>query len=344
MKLKRIAAVLTVASLCLGITACGTKTEEVASAPAVEETAKNKNVTLTESWEFDSGFYPVVSTANSSNYGITYWTHNFYDTLVKYNESGEIVGSIAESWDVSEDGMTYTFKLRDGVKFSDGTELTSEAVKQSIDAAIVNLGMYNGTYGKLTVLISSMETPDDKTFVLKLTNPYYGTLNDLTMSCPLAIVNPAAFEGGAEKVYENLSASTAGTGPYMYEGDYDGTTYTFVSNPYYWGEKPEAETFKVKVIPENDSKVLALRNGEIDGVLGSTRLNYDSFASLEGEEEFGTSVATLPTLTRYLGLNLSKAPFNDDAVRKALALAIDQQSLETAVFNGIETAAEGLFP
>ncbi len=344
MKLKRIAAVLTVASLCLGLTACGTKTEEVASAPAAEETAKNTNVTLTESWEFDSGFYPVVSTANSSNYGITYWTHNFYDTLVKYNESGEIVGSIAESWDVSEDGMTYTFKLRDGVKFSDGTELTSEAVKQSIDAAIVNLGMYNGTYGRLTVLISSMETPDDKTFVLKLTNPYYGALNDLTMSCPLAIVNPAAFEGGAEKVYENLSASTAGKGPYMYEGDYDGTTYTFVSNPYYWGEKPEAETFKVKVIPENDSKVLALRNGEIDGVLGSTRLNYDSFASLEGEAGFGTSVATLPTLTRYLGLNLSKAPFNDDAVREALALAIDQQSLETAVFNGIETAAEGLFP
>lgn len=343
MKLKRIAALLAAASLCIGLAACGKKTAEETTADT-DDAAKSTSITLTESWEFDSSFYPVVSTANSSNYGITYWTHNFYDTLVKYSTDGEIVGALAESWDVSDDGKTYTFKIRDGVKFSDGSDLTSEAVKQSIEAAIVNLGMYNGTYGKLTVLIDSMETPDEKTFVINLKNPYYGALNDLTMSCPLSIVNPKAFEGGAEKVYENLAASSAGTGPYMYEGDFDGTTYTFVSNPYYWGDKPEVDSFKVKVIPENDSKLLALRNGEIDGVLGGSRLNYDSFASLEGAPGFGTSVSSVPTLTRYLGLNLSKAPFNDDAVREALAYAIDQQALEVSVFNGIETAAESLFP
>lgn len=347
MKLKRIALFVTAAALCLALASCRNETTGGNSGQTSNdsgEKTKNTSITLTESWEFDSGFYPVVSTANSSNYGITYWTHNFYDTLVKYDPAGKIIGSIAESWDISEDGKTYTFKLREGVKFSDGTALTAEAVKKSIEAAIVNLGMYNGSYGKLTVLIESMETPDEKTFVLKLTNPYYGTLNDLTMSCPLAIVNPTAFEGGVEKVYENLSASTAGTGPYMYAGSYDGTTYTFTSNPHYWGEKPEVETFKVKVIPENDAKLLALRNGEIDGVLGASRLNYDSFASISGANGFETSISEAPTLTRYLGLNLNKAPFNDAAVREALSYAIDQQALEASVFNGIESAAESLFP
>lgn len=336
---KKILAALTAVTLCISLASCGNKAAETD-----EPISQSKSITLTESWEFDSGFYPVVSTANASNYGITYWTHNFYDTLVKYTPDGEIVGSLAESWEVSGDGLTYTFKLRDGVKFSDGTVLTSDMVKTSFEAAITNLGMYNGSYGKLTILIDSMEAPDDSTFILKLTTPYYGALNDLTMCCPLGIVNPSAFDGGAEKVYENLSASTAGTGPYMYAGDFDGTTHTFVRNPYYWGDAPEADTFKVKVIPENDAKVLALRNGEIDGVLGSTRLNYDSFADLSDEEGFAVSVSDISTLTRYLGFNLNSSPFNDPAVREAAAYAVDQQALEASVFNGIESAAESLFP
>lgn len=121
-----------------------------------------------------------------------------------------------------------------------------------------------------------------------------------------------------------LKNATNGTGPYMYAGDYDGNTYTFVRNPYYWGEAPEADTFSIKVIPENDAKVLALRSGEIDGIIGSSRLGYDYFDSLRGDSAYCTLVAEAATQTRLLGFNMSVTPFDDAAVRTAIAYAIDQ--------------------
>lgn len=340
MKIKRTTAAFTAAILCFSLAACSNAATENSGA----ESDAPKTITLTENWDFESGFYPVITPSNTTNYGIIYWTHNFYDTLVKYTPEGELVGSLAESWEISEDGLTYTFKIREGVQFSDGTALTADMVKQSIEASITNLGMYNGTYGRLSALIASMDAPDDSTFVMTLTTPYYATLNDLSMSCPLAIVNPKAFEGGHEKAYEILSAATNGTGPYMFVGDYDGTTYTFVRNPHYWGEAPEVDSFSIKVIPENDSKVLALRNGEIDGIIGSSRIGYDSFDSLKGDSAYGTSVAEGSTLTRLLGFNMGVAPFDNADVRAAVAYAVDQQALETAIFNGIESAAETLLP
>lgn len=341
--MKKVLALGMVGTLCLGLVACGNSEEVSQGQESNEAVQTSKNVVLTESWEFDSSFYPVVSAATASNYGITYWTHNFYDTLVKYTPEGEIIGSLAESWQVSEDGKCYTFKLREGVKFSDGTVLTADMVKNSFENAITNLGASNGSYGKLTALITSMEAVDDQTFVMNLSTPYYGALNDLSMSCPLAVVHPDAFAKGAESVYETLAACTMGTGPYMYAGDFDGTTYTFVRNPYYWGKAPEADTFQIKVIPENDAKILAFRNNEVDGVLGATRLNYDAFTDISMDEQYKTSISEVNTLTRYLGFNMNKAPFNEDAVREAVAYGIDQQALETSVFNGIETAAETLF-
>ena len=101
-----------------------------------------------------------------------------------------------------DDGLTYTFTLRDGVKFSDGSDLTSEDVKASFEGAIENLGAYNGSYGKLSAIIASMDTPDDATFVMKLSQPYYGVLNDLTMCVPMAVVNSEAFADGNAGAFE----------------------------------------------------------------------------------------------------------------------------------------------
>ena len=116
----------------------------------------DRSITVTENWTFDAGFYPVLSPSTSTNYGIAYWTRNFYQTLVTYDKAGQIAGELAESWTVSDDGLTYTFTLRDGVKFSDGSDLTSEDVKASFEGAIENLGAYNGSYGKLSAIIASM--------------------------------------------------------------------------------------------------------------------------------------------------------------------------------------------
>lgn len=174
--------------------------------------------------------------ATTENPRITHWGHNFYDNLLKY-ENGEIKGALAESWEVSQDGKKYTFHLRKGVKFSDGSDFTANAVKVSFEQAIKNLGMYNGSYGRLSSLIASMDTSDDNTFVMELSQPYYGVLNDLTMCTPLAIVNPKAFE---QDPFEACKTATMGTGPYMYDSNDGEKIYRFVRNPYYWGDKPEA--------------------------------------------------------------------------------------------------------
>ncbi len=339
MKFRKLFALGLAGAMCLSLAACGKK-ENLPQKPSQEPT---KTVTLTESWDFSFGFYPVVTEERTNNYAAGYWTHNFYDTLVRYNEKGELEGALAESWEVSEDGKTYTFHLRPGVQFSDGTSFTSDAVKQSFEAVGESLGVYNGSFGKLNTLFDELLTPDENTFVMKLTSPYYGALNDLTMMMPFAIVNPRAFEGGVSQAYENCRNETMGTGPYMFEGR-DGDTTTFVRNPYYWGTPPEVDVFKVKAIPDNDAKLLALRNGEIDAILGADKMSTDGFDELSRENEFDTATAYASNRTRYLGMNLNAVPFNDPLVRQAVALAIDQKELETSVFNGLETAAEYLFP
>lgn len=318
-----------------------TSTDNQSSTPGHSTDDTVRSITLCESWGFDSGFYPLLHAGNASNFGISYWGHNFYDTLVKY-ENGEYKGSIADKWEISEDGKEYTFTLKNGILFSDGTPCNSAAVKKSLDAALVNLGQFNGSYGKLTTLIDTIETPDETTLVLKLSQPYYGTINDLSMCNPLAIVNPNAFNDDLT-VKDDLKTMTMGTGPYMYNGDFDGTTYTFVRNPNYHGEKPEADTFKVKVIEDNDAKVLALRSGEVDIIVGAARLSADGYIELTSDPAYGTAVNSEPTLTNYLGFNMSKAPFDDKNVRLAVAYAVDNNTIAENVFRGTQTAAETLF-
>lgn len=338
MKLTRLLSAAIAGVLCLSLGACGSAGPSASESSGAPSGAKR--ITLTENWEFTSGFYPIITSTNSNNLGITYWNRNFYNTLVCYDANGDIKGELATDWRISDDGLTYTFTLRDGVKFSDGTELTAEAVKTSMKGAIDNLGQWNGSYGVVSSLIASMDAPDEKTFVLTLSQPYYAALNDLTMINPLGIVNPAAFDGDS---YEICARQTMGTGPYMYAGSFDGTTYTFVHNPYYWGEPPEVDSFEIKVIEDNDAKVLALRNGEIDAIIGTSRLSYDAYSELSGNPAYGTAVNDNVTMTRYIGLNLSKAPFDDVRVRQAVSHAIDKDTICSSVFQGIEQPAETLF-
>lgn len=351
MKMKKFFAAAAAFAICANMAACGSTSDvtEITSetgdaevSTATDTSSESKNVTLCESWTFDAGFYAVVHGGMSSNYGISYWGHNFYDTLVVY-EDGEYKGSLAEKWDVSEDGKEYTFTLRDGIKFSDGTPCDAAAVKKSLEAATVNLGMYIGSYGKLMTVIDTIEAPDESTVVIKLTQPYYGTLNDLSTCNPLGIVNPNGFNDDLTYKADDFQTMTMGTGPYMYQGDFDGSVYTFVRNPYYWGEAPETDTFKIKVIPDNDAKVLALRSGEIDAITGAARLSADAYTELSADSSFGTAINDEPTLTNYIGFNMSKAPFDDKNVRLAVEYAIDKDSISNDVFQGTMTPADTLF-
>jgi nickel transport system substrate-binding protein len=139
MKLKKLFSALLSAAIIFSLAACTSPPQQHQDG---QQAAVHLNIP--ESWGFES-FYPIITPANSSSgYGITYYLTNFYDTLVQYNENDELTGALAEKWSMNADGTIYTFNLREGIKFSDGSALTADDVVASFLAVPVNLGQYNG--------------------------------------------------------------------------------------------------------------------------------------------------------------------------------------------------------
>ncbi|MHB8064827.1 MAG: nickel ABC transporter substrate-binding protein [Ruminiclostridium sp.] len=343
MKIKKITALLLAAIMVFTLGACGkTSSNNDTKKGTDKATTEAVHINLPESWEFES-FYTIITPGNSSSgYGITYYLTSFYDTLVQYDENGKLAGSLAEDWSVSEDRKVYTFHIRKGVKFSDGSDLTAEDVAKSLKASPVNLGQYNGSYGKLSTIIEAVKATDNYTVELHLTQPYYSTLRDLCLANPFGIVS-------SEQLNDDLTAkdsfntATFGTGPYMYKGDGDGHTYNFLKNPNYWGDEPDVNSFSIKVLDDNDAKILALKNGEIDFISGISKISSESYEEMKNTEGFGTKVDDNATQTYYMGYNLSNPIFGDQVVREAISSAIDKENIIDSIYGGLYEKADTFF-
>ncbi len=302
-----------------------------------------KTVALCENWDFESGFFTPLHPGNSAGgHGVSYYLPNMYETLVKVKQ-GEIVPGLAESWEISDDGLSYTFHLKENVKFSDGSDFNAEIVKLNWDALPGIMGPFNGAYGLTSTLIQSSEVIDTHTVVLHLAKPYYGVLNDLSIMSPMGIMGAAAYNEDMTLSDAVLKASF-GTGPYMYAGDYDGTSYTFVRNPYYHGEEPDVDSFTVTVITDTNAAVLALRSGEIDMLWGSRSVSYEAMSEFENDDNFKTLLDEKVQNVKYLSFNVSKPPFDNVSVRNATAMAIDKVSLCETVYNGLVAPTNRIFP
>lgn len=347
MKFKRLATMLMAAAMMVSLVACAGDNGENSETPVssgndvVEETEAN-HITLAESWGFENFYTIMTPDVSASNFGITYYLSNFYDVLVEYQD-GEYVGGLAEDWKISEDGTVYTFNLRHDVKFSDGSDLTAEDVAKSLLAVPINLGQYNGTYGRLSTIIEDAVVVDDYTVEMHLTQPYYNALRELCLANPFGIVSSEQLNDDLTKK-DTFETATYGTGPYMYVGDNDGQTWNFESNPYYWGERPDVESFSIKSIPDNDAKILALKNGEIDFVAGITNVSNESFVEMQNTEGFGAKVDDKSFRTGYIGYNLSSSMFGDEVVRQAITLALDKDAISESIYGGLYEKADTFFP
>lgn len=347
--MKRFVTVLMTLCMVFSLAACNTSetnvgvSETPTASTDVSKTSEPKTVALCENWDFESGFFTPLHPGNSAGgHGVSYYLNNMYETLVKVKD-GEIVPALAETWDVSEDGLTYTFQLKKNVKFSDGSDFNAEAVKLNWDALPGIMGQYNGAFGVTGTLIESAEVIDTYTIALHLTKPYYGVLNDLAIMSPMGIMGAAAYNEDLS-LSEAVMTASFGTGPYMYAGDYDGTTYTFVRNPYYYGELPDADSFTVTVITDTNAAELALRSGEIDMLWGSHSTSYDAMSEFEKDDQFETALDEKVQNVKYLAFNTTKEPFNDVTVRNAVAMAIDKVSLCNTIFNGLVSPTDRILP
>ena len=335
-----------VLSLCLAglmaasLTGCGgagNAAETTAAAGAENSAAASEAGSSEAKEELVFVNYRDIRDLNPHLYaGEMYAQEMLYETLVNITADG-YEGCLAESWDISDDGKTYTFHIRDGVKFSDGEVCDANAIKANFDAIIENKDRH--TWLEMMNLLVGVSAPDDKTFVIELSEPYYPLLTELGVTRPFAMISPKAMKDGSTK--DGVNAYT-GTGPYVLTDFVTDEYAVFEANENYWGEQPKIKKITVKVIPDNQTRILALEKGEIDMIFGKNMIDADAINQYTGNDKFTVSLSD-PTSTRQIVLNTTRDVLADKEVRQALQHATNKQTISEGIFYGLEQPADTLF-
>lgn len=268
-------------------------------------------------------------------------TRAMYETLIAFDENQEMVGLLAEDWEISEDGLTYTFNLRSGVKFHDGTDFNAEAVKANFERLFNadNKLRFRRTYfvtaadGTETPRVASIEAKDDTTVVFTLTTPYSLFLNKLTH---MAMISPEAINTYGNDIMYN----PCGTGPYKYSKWVEGDYTAMVTNENYWGEKPKVDSVTIKEVPEAGTRVAMLQTGEADVIYP---LPSDQLSVVEGSKD-STVKTTTSNIMRYATLNANVKELSDVRVRQAMNYAIDKNAFLQVMYSGYGTIATSPIP
>ena len=276
-------------------------------------------------------------------------TINIYDTLIDYKEGNtDLQPALAESWDSSEDGLTWTFNLRQGVKFHDGTDFNADAVVFNFNRWMdkgnpYHQGdfpyygyMFGGYKGDEGHVIKDVVAKDEYTVEFQLNFPQGPFLSNIAMS-PFAIASPAAIE----KYGDTFGENPVGTGPFVFKEWVRNDKIVVEKNPdYYQKGYPLLDQVIFKSIPDNSARFIALRSGDIDMMDG---VNPDDVTVAEGDSNL--QLWLRPSMNvGYLAFNTEKEPFNDVKVRQALNMAVDKEALITAFYNGLAEPAKNPMP
>lgn len=255
-------------------------------------------------------------------------TCQIFDTLVVVDpETNEIVPQIAESWEQTDE-LTYVFKIREGIKFHDGSELTAEDVKFSLERAINSAAV-----NYIVNFIDSVTVNDTYSVTVKTLTPYAPTLRNLAI--PFAAIVPKAVVEADEAAF---ILNPVGSGPYTFVEWKQGDSVKLKAFDDYYAGKAATENLIMKVIPEVSQRSIALETGEID-------LAYDlAVNDLAKVRENSALVAyEIPSLSCwYVSMNMNKAPFDNAKVREALSYAIDRQLLVDAINSGSGEPADNI--
>ena len=273
---------------------------------------------------------------NPHLYGGEMWAQNMiYESLVMNTEKG-VAPWLAERWDISDDGKVYNFYLRKDVSFSDGEKFNAQAAKLNIDAIMANKDRH--TWLEMIRVIDRVEVVDDYTLRFVLKNSYYPMMTELAVTRPFRFISPKSMKDGQTK---NGVTSYVGTGPWVLTEHKTDQYAVFTVNPKYWGEKPKLEKVTMKVIPDNQTRVLALQKGELDLIFGKNMIDADSFAQVSKEGKF-EAIMSQTSSTRMLLMNTTSGPLQDLRVRQAVEHSINKKGISDNIFNGSESVADTL--
>ena len=349
--MKRILCLVLALLLALSLAACGSQKQEGSDAspsgasPKTEDNSGGKSDGSGKSGAAepasdvpDEIIYAAVNDVSDFNphlYGDMAVQGFMYDTLVDCT-GGSPEGELAEDWEISDDGLVYTFYIRKGVKFSNGEDFDANVAKMNFDAVMENRDRHK--WMESVRRLQEIRVVDDYTLELVLSEPYCAMLEELSYCRPFTFLAPSCFIDGSTV---NGIKEPIGTGPYVLEEHVPGQYDTFVANEYYWGGELQIRKITRKVLAEGMTSTLALQKGEINFMYmdqGSAQIDSGTLQDLEDSGKF-TVMRSDPIATTVILVNTDiDTPIADEAVRLALWQAIDRDAL-SALTDGSDIPA-----
>ncbi|TQR19303.1 ABC transporter substrate-binding protein [Psychrobacillus vulpis] len=307
-----------------------------------KETSSTGNKVLIFGRGGDSVSLDPIAVTDGESFKVT---QNVFETLLNFGEQDTTIHEgLATKWEPSEDGLTYTFTLREGVKFHDGTDFNAEAVVKNFerwasgseDKFPYYASMFGGFKDDEGHVIESVTADGDYTVVFKLKRAQAPFLKNIAMS-PFGIASPTAFESAGEK----FGDSPVGTGPFKFVEWKRNDSITIEKFADYWADGlPKLDKIIFRSIPDNSARLNALLTGEIDLADG---VNPADGKTVEGDSNL--QLFERPSMNvGYLGLTTTRPPFDNVKVRQAINYAIDKQSIIDAFFEGRAEIAKNPMP
>ncbi len=263
-------------------------------------------------------------------------TSNIYEGLLRFSrDSTDLEPSLAKSWDISVDGLSYTFTLREGVKFHDRTDFNAEAVKFNIDRQLGGNATSDMSYAE-TVYgnVKNVEVIDNYTVKINLKTICTPFLRNLAMCMGAPMASPKALKDNNNSLNEN----PVGTGAYKFVRWDKGQNVILIRNDEYWGDKANIKNLIFKVIADSSARAVALENGEADIVAVDTNIadqiknSGNTLLTNEGMNIF------------YTGFNFASKNVEKLEVRKAIVQAINVPEMTESLTKGYATPATSILP
>ena len=257
-----------------------------------------------------------------------------YNGLLRFNvapgngpeseEAATPIPDLAESYEISDDGLTYTFTIRQGVKFHDGSDLTTEDVAFSLDRIRTDAPEFQRAYAFTPV--DTIEATDDTTVTVTMSEPYAAFINQLAVAYTRVAPKHVIEENG------DMKQLMVGTGPFKMETYQRGQNFVFVRNEDYWEEGiPKLDQIDITIMPDNSTQLAAFTAGQLDIY---TPANYAQIEALKGTNPDIVISEFAAAGLDGIGFNTSVKPFDDVRVRQAMFLAVDHQQIIDVVMSG----------
>ena len=343
----------------LALTGCGgSKTsdtiENTASAES-ETAAEVKGVDVDTTGYLVAALNADIQTADvqktSKDYEVPF---NIFDRLVDVevdaDGNSKIVPSLAENWDISDDGLEYTFHLRQGVKFHNGNDFTAEDVAYTFHRMLTVEGGVNTEFidqikganellAGETDTLEGVEVVDDYTIKVTLKEPFAGFLASIS-SPGVSIYDSEATEAAGDQ-FGMDPAVTVGTGPFEFSSWSFNNQLVLTCNEDYWKGASKLPGVVIKIIPDTETQSMMFESGELD-ILD---LDYAADSVDRFTETYPDQIVQGPRVgIVYFTMNFNKEPFQDVRVRKAVQMSIDRQAILDALYGGRGQVEQGIFP